>query len=82
MPSLFVIGLFLYYLGAYVANVHLLHTVSEGGFLTVLWLLQNVKDMPIADAKNPYPAPGQAYFDRDKDGAFIPGDIGARKAGK
>lgn len=45
MPSLFAIGLFLYYVGAYVANVHLLHTVSEGGFLTVLWLLQNVHDM-------------------------------------
>ncbi|HEY9414237.1 MAG TPA: MCE family protein, partial [Pseudonocardia sp.] len=44
--------------------------------------LTSVHDMPIADAKNPYPAPGQAYFDRDKDGAFIPGDIGARKAGK
>lgn len=45
MPFLFVIGLLLYYLGAYVASVHLLHTVSEGGFLTILWLLQNSADM-------------------------------------
>lgn len=44
--------------------------------------LTSVNDAPIADAKDPYPTPGQAYLNRDKDGAFMPGDIGARKAGK
>jgi phospholipid/cholesterol/gamma-HCH transport system permease protein len=45
MPFLFAIGLSLYYLGAYVASVHIMHTVSEGGFLTILWLVQNWQDM-------------------------------------
>lgn len=45
MPFLYAISLFLYYLGAYVSSVYLLHTVSSGGFLTVLWVLQNASDM-------------------------------------
>jgi phospholipid/cholesterol/gamma-HCH transport system permease protein len=45
MPFLFAIGMFLYFLGAYIVSVHVLHTVSEGGFLTILWLVQNWQDM-------------------------------------
>ncbi len=45
IPFLFAIGMFLYFLGAYVVSVHVMHTVSEGGFLTILWVVQNWLDM-------------------------------------
>ncbi|MBB6374251.1 phospholipid/cholesterol/gamma-HCH transport system permease protein [Pseudonocardia eucalypti] len=48
MPFLFSIGLILYYFGAYVACVHLLRTVSEGGFWNILWTYQTPLDMALS----------------------------------
>ena len=45
MPFLFAIGMSVYFYGFYVVCVHLLHTASEGGFLTILWSAQNWQDM-------------------------------------
>jgi len=45
MPFLYIIGLGLLYLSSWFMVVHVLHTVSEGGFLTVLWAFQSPLDV-------------------------------------
>lgn len=48
MPFLFVVGFLLAIVGAYIMNVQVLHTVSEGGFFAVLWSFQNTTDFTFA----------------------------------
>ncbi|HZZ48020.1 MAG TPA: ABC transporter permease [Pseudonocardia sp.] len=45
MPFLYIIGLGLLYASSYVMVVHVLHTVSSGGFLTILWAFQSPLDL-------------------------------------
>ncbi|HEY9418103.1 MAG TPA: ABC transporter permease [Pseudonocardia sp.] len=45
MPFLYVTGVALSYLSSYVMIVHILGTVSEAGFLTILWAFQNPLDL-------------------------------------
>lgn len=44
MPFLYVVGYVLTIFGSYLMNVLVLHTVSEGGFMAVLWAMQNTTD--------------------------------------
>jgi phospholipid/cholesterol/gamma-HCH transport system permease protein len=45
MPFLFIVGLGMLYVGAYVMAVQVLHSVSPGGFLQVLWAFQTPLDL-------------------------------------
>ncbi|MDT7674348.1 MAG: phospholipid/cholesterol/gamma-HCH transport system permease protein [Pseudonocardiales bacterium] len=45
MPFLYIVGLGLLYLSSWFMVVHVLHTVSQGGFLTVLWAFQSPLDL-------------------------------------
>lgn len=45
VPFLYMVGIVLLYAGAFFMNVFVLETVSEGGFLTVLWTYQNPLDL-------------------------------------
>lgn len=48
MPFLFAVGLLLAFGGAFIMNVRLLHTVSQGGFFSILWSFQNTADLTFA----------------------------------
>lgn len=50
MPFLFAVGMLMSFAGAYVMNVVTLHTVSAGGFFSVLWSFQNITDFIFAVA--------------------------------
>jgi phospholipid/cholesterol/gamma-HCH transport system permease protein len=45
MPFLYIVGLGLLYVSSYFMVVHVLHTVSSGGFLTILWAFQSPLDL-------------------------------------
>ncbi len=45
MPFLYAIGIWLFYFGSWAMVVHVLHGVSEGGFLTVLWSFTSPLDL-------------------------------------
>ncbi|WP_312030207.1 ABC transporter permease [Actinomycetospora sp. TBRC 11914] len=45
MPFLFIVGLGLLYLGAFLMGVEVLRSVSPGGFLQVLWAFQSPLDL-------------------------------------
>jgi phospholipid/cholesterol/gamma-HCH transport system permease protein len=45
MPFLYIVGLGLLYISSWYMVVHVLHTVSEGGFLTILWAFQSPYDL-------------------------------------
>jgi phospholipid/cholesterol/gamma-HCH transport system permease protein len=45
MPFLYIVGLGLLYVSSWYMVVHVLHTVSAGGFLTVLWAFQSPLDL-------------------------------------
>jgi phospholipid/cholesterol/gamma-HCH transport system permease protein len=45
MPFLYIVGLGLLYVSSYLMVVHVLHTVSPGGFLTILWAFQSPLDL-------------------------------------
>lgn len=45
VPFLYAIGIVVLYVGAYFMNVIVLHTVSDGGFIAVLWTYQNALDL-------------------------------------
>jgi phospholipid/cholesterol/gamma-HCH transport system permease protein len=45
MPFLYIVGLALLYVSSWFVVVHVLHTVSAGGFFTVLWAFQNPLDV-------------------------------------
>lgn len=45
MPFLYIVGLGLLYISAWYVIVHVLHTVSEGGFLAILWAFQSPLDL-------------------------------------
>jgi phospholipid/cholesterol/gamma-HCH transport system permease protein len=45
MPFLYIVGLGMVYVASWFVSVHLLHTVSAGGFFTVLWAFQSPLDL-------------------------------------
>jgi phospholipid/cholesterol/gamma-HCH transport system permease protein len=45
MPFLYIVGLGMVYIASWFVAVHMLHTVSEGGFFTVLWAFQSPLDL-------------------------------------
>lgn len=45
MPFLYIVGLGLLYVSSWFMVVHVLHTVSEGGFVTILWAFQSPLDL-------------------------------------
>lgn len=45
IPFLYAVGIVLLYAGAFFMNVVVLQTVSEGGFISVLWTYQNPLDL-------------------------------------
>lgn len=45
MPFLYIVGLGLLYVSSWYVVVHVLHTVSEGGFFSVLWAFQSPLDV-------------------------------------
>ncbi|GAB2967932.1 ABC transporter permease [Amycolatopsis acidiphila] len=45
MPFLYIVGLGMLYISSWFMVVHVLHTVSEGGYLGVFWAFQNPLDL-------------------------------------